>query len=589
MNLPESIPSGFKSPITTADEVPFRRFLERMVGHGFALTVVLGERQNGFEEIVGWLETESERLQAQVHKINLSRLTFNNPWLELDHLIGKKPSTEKNILLLHSVDPRSELSQASEVRLFRQLNVQRDSLTRDYPCFWVLLIPPRLEHQLKTQAPDFCDFVGYWSSMTPGEAQPEQTRSSFTTTSSPAPNLSGTPESDARLLAALGNELLFGALKATWEWRLDEARGILARYELASRQNANPGALAFVEGYLKFHEGDKPAAAELFAIADNKIDEQTQGQLKAELLIALGDHQRSVGQPEKAMAYYKTAHALADRLGDVREKAVAMGQIADILQQRGQSDEALRIRREEQIPVYDRLGDVHSKAVTMGQIAAILQQRGQTDEALRVLRDQVPVFDGLGDVRSKAVTMGRIADILQQRGQSDEALRIRRDEELPVYDRLGDVREKAVAMGKIAAILRLRGQTDEALRVLRDQVPVFDGLGDVRSKAVTMGRIADILQQRGQTDEALRIRRKEQIPVYEQLGDVRESIVVRANLGITLLNRSTSTPAEREEAKDHLRWALEEAEKRQYREADQIRDIVKQWIPDDEILTSPSG
>jgi hypothetical protein len=44
-----------------------------------------------------------------------------------------------------------------------------------------------------------------------------------------------------------------------------------------------------------------------------------------------------------------------------------MGKVADILEARGQLDEARRIRREEELPVYDRLGDVRSKAVTHGK------------------------------------------------------------------------------------------------------------------------------------------------------------------------------------------------------------------------------
>ena len=82
-------------------------------------------------------------------------------------------------------------------------------------------------------------------------------------------------------------------------------------------------------------------------------------------------------------------------------------------------DEALRIRREEELPVYERLGDVHSRAVSMGQIADILEGRGETDEALRIRREEeLPVYERLGDVRSRAVTMGRIADILEGRGET---------------------------------------------------------------------------------------------------------------------------------------------------------------------------
>jgi hypothetical protein len=79
---------------------------------------------------------------------------------------------------------------------------------------------------------------------------------------------------------------------------------------------------------------------------------------------------------------------------------------------------ALRIRREEQLPVYERLGDVRSKAVTMGQIADVLQARGQTEEALRIRREeQLPVFERLGDVREKIICRAKLGWALIRRGK----------------------------------------------------------------------------------------------------------------------------------------------------------------------------
>ena len=55
----------------------------------------------------------------------------------------------------------------------------------------------------------------------------------------------------------------------------------------------------------------------------------------------------------------------------MRARAVTLGQIADVLQARGQLDEALRIRQEEELPVYERLGDVQARALWyIGQIDA---------------------------------------------------------------------------------------------------------------------------------------------------------------------------------------------------------------------------
>jgi tetratricopeptide (TPR) repeat protein len=87
------------------------------------------------------------------------------------------------------------------------------------------------------------------------------------------------------------------------------------------------------------------------------------------------------------------------------------------------------------LPVYERLGDVRSKAVTMGKIADILQARGQLDEALRIYQENIPIREQLKDVRGKAVIQGKIADILQARGQLDEALRINK-EVLIVFEHL---------------------------------------------------------------------------------------------------------------------------------------------------------
>ncbi|MCW2246580.1 phosphopentomutase [Azospirillum fermentarium] len=289
-----------------------------------------------------------------------------------------------------------------------------------------------------------------------------------------------------------------------------------------------------------FEKGDTETAEGLLRDAVKRFEDLGDVRERAVTMGKIADILTTRGQTDEALRIFREDLIPAfERLGDVRSRAVTMGKIADILTTRGQTDEALRIFREDLIPAFERLGDVRERAVTMGKIADILTTRGQTDEALRIFReDLIPAFERLGDVRSRAVTMGKIADILTTRGQTDEALRIRRDEELPVYERLGDVRERAVTMGKIADILTTRGQTDEALRIrYQEQLPVYERLGDVRSRAVTMGKIADILTTRGQTDEALRIHVEERLPVAEAMGDSDSLAHVRFSCATIRLNR----------------------------------------------------
>ena len=243
---------------------------------------------------------------------------------------------------------------------------------------------------------------------------------------------------------------------------------------------------------------------------------------RVEGLVLRGLLLNAQGRPEEALRALHEASEAFGALGLVRDQAQTKRQVADMLQARGQLDEALCIYREQLLPTFERLGDLRSKAGIMYKIAEVLQARGQLDEALRIRQEEVlPIFERLGDERSRALTLTQIAEVLQARGQLDEANRLLRQEVLPVYERLGDLRSKAVTMLHIANMLQARGQLDEALRVLQEEVlPVLERLGDVRTKAINLVKIAELLQKRGQLEEANRLLRQEVLPIVERLGDV---------------------------------------------------------------------
>jgi tetratricopeptide (TPR) repeat protein len=279
------------------------------------------------------------------------------------------------------------------------------------------------------------------------------------------------------------------------------------------------------------------------------------------------------GQLDEALRMLREEQIpLYEALGDLRERALTLIQTADVLAARGQLDEALRILRE-QSRVFEALGDVRARAITVGRVADVLQARGQLDEALRIRwEEEIPVYEALGDVRERAVALGKVADVLQERGQLDEALRIRREEEIPAYEALEDVRSRAMTLGKVADVQAARGQLEGALRILREQIPMFEALGDVRSRAVTLGKVAHVLQARGQLDEVLRIRREEEIPVYQALGDVHALLQARTNLAQAL--RARAGPGDVAEARRLLGLALGAAKSLRLPEANIIGEIL---------------
>ena len=243
--------------------------------------------------------------------------------------------------------------------------------------------------------------------------------------------------------------------------------------------------------------------------------------IDAELLVELGDLHRWEGDTESARKAYREAEEALAHSSDRRRLAIARGRMADLVAMRGDLSEAIRIRREEELPVYEGLGDMRLYALTKGEIADALTWRGDFADALRIRQDEeLPIYEELGLERLAAVTKGRIADLLFEQGRFEEAFRIRQDEVLPWFEQASDAHSRAVTLGRMADMHMAQGQVDEALRIRRDEeLPVYGELGDRRSHAATQAQVADILISRGELDEALAIL-KEALPVFEDLGNV---------------------------------------------------------------------
>jgi hypothetical protein len=135
---------------------------------------------------------------------------------------------------------------------------------------------------------------------------------------------------------------------------------------------------------------------------------------RSNLLWTLGNVALSGGAPDRALAAAEDKRNLDRNRGADREAALASGLIADILQARGQLDEALKIRNEEELPVYERLGDLRSLLVGRANLAITLLQRandGDRDKAARLL--QLALEEAQ---RLKLSEMQQIEQIIEEAG-----------------------------------------------------------------------------------------------------------------------------------------------------------------------------
>jgi len=135
---------------------------------------------------------------------------------------------------------------------------------------------------------------------------------------------------------------------------------------------------------------------------------------RSNFLWTLGQCADRNGDGDRALAASSEKAKLEKDRGEDRLQALALGLQADVLQARGELDEALRIRREEQLPVYERLGATRDLLVGRAKLALNLLARnapGDREEAAELLRQARAAAEKMGIPEA-----GQIREIQEREG-----------------------------------------------------------------------------------------------------------------------------------------------------------------------------
>ncbi|MGF3024799.1 hypothetical protein ACQVP2_18495 [Methylobacterium aquaticum] len=103
--------------------------------------------------------------------------------------------------------------------------------------------------------------------------------------------------------------------------------------------------------------------------------------------------------------------------------------MADILFARGDLDDALRIRREEELPVYERLGDLVGLCNVRFNLAQLRLAQGVTDQesaqdVMENLAEAYRLAEHLGHAEAIAAIGALFGQVLSQAGAQTEAVTV---------------------------------------------------------------------------------------------------------------------------------------------------------------------
>lgn len=201
--------------------------------------------------------------------------------------------------------------------------------------------------------------------------------------------------------------------------------------------------------------GDTPAVDKALQMMESVSGE---GADHAGALLYLARRHQQLGAIEAARKAFAAAAAGFLDVGQEREWAIARSGVADILQARGELDEALSLH-EQRLPIAQKMGDIDNLAHTRFSLARIRLQRGdhQSGGIQQIYEDLAESFGinlKLGRPDGISVVGVLLAQVLTMGGQKDQALQILEHVE-SAYNKLGDAKG-------LAHISQLREMVNDA-------------------------------------------------------------------------------------------------------------------------------
>ncbi|RLF90269.1 tetratricopeptide repeat protein [Thermococci archaeon] len=211
---------------------------------------------------------------------------------------------------------------------------------------------------------------------------------------------------------------------------------ITREWENAIKEKNCEKLLEIIEDYLDMIEEEEQLKKELERAGQVAIECEN-----FDLIHEIAHTYEHLGETEKGIELYKKV--VEKRKGKDREEyAEALYYLADAYEHFGMPEEALKAY-EELLKVEEELGNEKEKALTLANIAIVKDELEETEEAIRIMEKARNIFAKLNDEKNYLISLIDLAHFHYELGEYEKAMKLIQevlrnpiDEEIEVHSRL---------------------------------------------------------------------------------------------------------------------------------------------------------
>jgi predicted ATPase/DNA-binding CsgD family transcriptional regulator len=212
--------------------------------------------------------------------------------------------------------------------------------------------------------------------------------------------------------------------------------------------------------------------------------------VRAQALDAAGHLARDQGDYRHAISLYERGLSLRRELGDVRNEALALTNLAMVKQFQGQYADATTLQ-EQSLDLFRRLDDEGSVALSLLTLGTMEQLQHRGDRAAELYRAALDIFRRQDNARGMAACLNNLGNLASEQGAVTEAKRCY-TETVRLLHELGDEHGRAATLMNLADLAWQSSDRHEATSLSRESLALFSAIGDKRGMAACLSFLAKV-------------------------------------------------------------------------------------------------
>ncbi|MFN5065442.1 MAG: tetratricopeptide repeat protein [Aphanizomenon sp.] len=198
-------------------------------------------------------------------------------------------------------------------------------------------------------------------------------------------------------------------------------------------------------------------------------------------LISLGNAYNSLGQYERAIAFFQQSLDIFKDIGDIQGESNSLIGLGNAYNSLGQYERAIAFYQQS-LDIKKDIGDIQGESNSLIGLGNAYDSLGQYERAIAFYQQSLDIKKDIGDILGESISLIGLGNAYNSLGQYERAIAFFQ-QSLDIKKDIGDIRGESISLNGLGNGYNSLGQYERAIAFYQQSLDIAKEIGDIRGEA----------------------------------------------------------------------------------------------------------